>query len=75
MDNVRLGRIDQGIQALLDMYLDGGQWGSMWLPAATPARQHERFAELVRAAGLDDFWDEVGWPPQCSRDGDRITCN
>lgn len=37
-------------------------------------RRHPRFGELVRALGLDSYWDAVGWPPGCQRDGQAITC-
>jgi hypothetical protein len=37
-------------------------------------RRHPRFGELVRAIGLDDYWDDYGWPEFCNRDGDSITC-
>ena len=37
-------------------------------------RQHPRFGELVRAIGLDDYWDDYGWPEFCNRDGDSIIC-
>jgi tetratricopeptide (TPR) repeat protein len=36
-------------------------------------RQHPRFGELVRAIGLDEYWDTYGWPDFCDRDGDSIT--
>jgi TolB-like protein/tetratricopeptide (TPR) repeat protein len=38
-------------------------------------RQHPRFGELVRAIGLDEYWDTYGWPDFCDRDGDSITCH
>ena len=37
-------------------------------------RRHPRFAEVVRAIGLDRYWDYFGWPAMCRRDGDAIAC-
>ena len=37
-------------------------------------RRHPRFAEVVRAIGLDRYWDYFGWPDLCRRDGDAIVC-
>ncbi len=37
-------------------------------------RRHPRFAEIVRAIGLDRYWDYFGWPDMCRRDGDTISC-
>ena len=75
VDHVRFGRVSDAMDILISSPPNGGGWMRIWLSAAQPIRQHERFGELVRAAGLDDFWDEVGWPPQCSRDGETITCD
>ncbi len=38
-------------------------------------RRHPRFAEVVRAIGLDRYWDYFGWPDLCRRDGDAIVCD
>ena len=37
-------------------------------------RAHPRFGELIRATGLDRYWDQFGWPHVCSRSGERIVC-
>lgn len=37
-------------------------------------RRHSRFAEIVRAIGLDRYWDYFGWPAMCRREGDNIVC-
>ena len=75
LDYVRFGRVDEGLQRIIESGADGGDWYLMWDPDLRPLRQHPRFGELVRNSGLDEFWDEIGWPSQCSRDGDKITCN
>lgn len=71
----RLGQTDKGVQLALDANLDGGELMDIWAPRASPLRQHPRFGELVRAVGLDAFWDELGWPPQCRPEGERIYCD
>lgn len=38
-------------------------------------RRHPRFAEVVRAIGLDRYWDYFGWPDLCRREADAIVCN
>jgi hypothetical protein len=40
----------------------------------TELRAHEVFAELLARDGLIRYWDEIGWPEQCSRRGETITC-
>lgn len=37
-------------------------------------RRHPRFAEVIRAIGLDRYWDYFGWPEYCRADGDAIVC-
>ena len=38
-------------------------------------RRHPRFAEVVRAIGLDRYWDYFGWPELCRRAEDgAIVC-
>jgi hypothetical protein len=37
-------------------------------------RRHPRFAEVIRAIGLDRYWDYFGWPEMCRRVSDEIAC-
>ncbi len=37
-------------------------------------RRHPRFADLVRAIGLVDYWDAYGWPANCTHSGESIAC-
>ncbi len=74
-DQVRLGRIDEGIEDVIQADLDGAYWMEIWLPGFAALRQHIRFVALVEQAELVPFWDEIGWPEQCSREGDIITCD
>ncbi len=38
-------------------------------------RRHPRFGELVRAIGLNRYWDRFGWPDACRRSGEAISCD
>ena len=42
---------------------------------ARALRRHPRFGELVRAIGLNRYWDRFGWPETCRQSGDTITCD
>jgi TolB-like protein len=42
---------------------------------ARELRRHPRFGELVRAIGLNRYWDRFGWPQTCRQAGDTITCD
>ena len=37
----------------------------MWLPLMQETRQLPRFKELVKKAGLVNYWNEFGWPDIC----------
>jgi len=74
-DHVRLGRVEEGVDRILNANIDGSQWMEMWLPDLRALRQHPKFVELAEAAGLVEFWDEFGWPTQCSRAEERISCD
>jgi TolB-like protein/DNA-binding winged helix-turn-helix (wHTH) protein len=42
---------------------------------ARELRRHPRFGELVRAIGLNRYWDRFGWPETCRQSGDTISCD
>jgi TolB-like protein/DNA-binding winged helix-turn-helix (wHTH) protein len=42
---------------------------------ARAVRQHPRFGELVRAIGLNRYWDRFGWPDACRKSGETISCD
>jgi TolB-like protein/Tfp pilus assembly protein PilF len=42
---------------------------------ARELRRHPRFGELLRAIGLNRYWDRFGWPEACRQSGDTITCD
>ena len=42
---------------------------------ARALRRHPRFGELVRAIGLNRYWDRFGWPEMCRQSSDTISCD
>jgi TolB-like protein/DNA-binding winged helix-turn-helix (wHTH) protein/tetratricopeptide (TPR) repeat protein len=41
---------------------------------ARSLRRQPRFGELVRAIGLNRYWDRFGWPPMCRKTAETISC-
>ncbi len=41
---------------------------------ARSLRQDPRFGELVRAIGLNRYWDRFGWPQMCRKPAETISC-
>jgi TolB-like protein/Flp pilus assembly protein TadD len=74
IEYARLGMIDEAVARIKDVDITGNRWGILWLPSMAEMRAHEVFAQLLARDGLIDYWDEIGWPDQCSRDGEKITC-
>jgi hypothetical protein len=62
------------MKILLDNPTNGQDWMELWLPDMQPLREHPQFQDILEGAGLITYWDEFGWPTQCSRDGETITC-
>ena len=54
---------------------DGADMMDIWRPRASALRHHVRFGEFISAVGLDVFWNEIGWPPQCRSEGEQIYCD
>jgi hypothetical protein len=51
------------------------QLGSFWGPLFDELRQTETFRNHLRKWGIVDYWDEFGWPPQCTEiGGDGFRC-
>ena len=73
---IYLGETERAIDIALQLTEDRIRFIPEFLFAAETAglRQHPRFAEVVRAIGLDRYWDYFGWPDLCRREGDDITC-
>jgi TolB-like protein len=72
-------RIDEAYRvANMDIDLDSFHgnnftW-SFWRSDMAPFRQDPRFAELVTALGMVDYWREYGWPDVCQAAGDSVSC-
>ena len=75
LDHVQFGRVDTAIELVLNASINGSEWMDIWVPDVRALRQHPRFGELLEKDGLVQYWDKYGWPVQCSRDGEQITCN
>lgn len=73
-ESIYLGRVDKGVQILLEHPTNGNNWMELWVPRMETLRAHPQFAEILEVGGLIDYWDESGWPSQCARDGDTVTC-
>jgi TolB-like protein/Tfp pilus assembly protein PilF len=76
LDYAAADNADKGIKVLLENTPTGNPWGQVWLPHrdAEALRRHPQFGEVLQAARLVEYWDQFGWPPQCSRQGVEITC-
>jgi TolB-like protein len=72
--NVLFGRVDHGMRLYRENPITGNNWMEMWLTTTRALREHPQFQELLETAGLPSYWDEYGWPAQCVRDGETITC-
>jgi TolB-like protein len=75
IDNIEFGRVEEGVKILLENPGNGNDWMNFWTPEVKALRAHPRFGEILEAGGLISYWDEFGWPPQCSRNGERIVCD
>ena len=72
-----LGEDDRAMQAALELVRDPAEFEVEFIFAREAAglRRHPRFGELVRALGLESYWDSTSWPAGCRRDGEMITCS
>ena len=71
---------DRAIEAALMLLEDDAEPVSVeffFAPETRAMRQQERFIEIVRKLGLDDYWsaDEANCPPLFSREDERNWCN
>jgi hypothetical protein len=73
---VYLGDADAAIDAAFELLGEPGEFDVEFLFVTETAvlRRHPRFGELVRAIGLDRYWEHSGWPPACVRRGESIEC-
>jgi hypothetical protein len=77
---ISLGEIDLAYEAAARSIEDRSFWAlDVLAPDASPFlaqfRADPRFQQLVRDAGLLDYWRSVGWPDLCGPSGDGIVCD
>jgi TolB-like protein len=72
-----LGEPERAVDAGLRLVNDRPSFNVEFVFAreARELRRHPRFGELVRAIGLNRYWDRFGWPEACRQSGDAITCD
>ncbi len=46
----------------------------MWGEGARGLREHPQFVELLRSAGLMDYWRRYGWPDVCAEEIASALC-
>ncbi len=72
---VLLGRSELALaaaEALVENRSFAFEW--LWSPEAKGLRQQPGFGELLRKAGLVNYWQQYGWPPSCQAQDDGISC-
>jgi TolB-like protein len=77
---IYLGEIDQAYDAARRSIEDRSMFPADFLaPDASPSfvrfRADPRFQQLVRDAGLLDYWRAVAWPDLCRPQGDGVVCD
>jgi Tfp pilus assembly protein PilF len=72
-----LGETERALDVALRLVNDRPSFNVEFLFAreARALRLHPRFGELVRAIGLNRYWDRFGWPETCHHSGDTINCD
>ncbi len=72
-----LGEPERAVDAGLRLVNDRPSFNVEFIFAreARALRQHPRFGELVRAIGLNRYWDRFGWPEKCRQSDDTISCD
>jgi tetratricopeptide (TPR) repeat protein len=72
-----LGETERALDAALRLVNDRPSFNVEFVFAreGRELRRHPRFGELVRAIGLNRYWDRFGWPETCHHSGDTITCD
>jgi TolB-like protein/DNA-binding winged helix-turn-helix (wHTH) protein/Tfp pilus assembly protein PilF len=72
-----LGETERALDAALRLVNDRPSFNVEFVFAreGRELRRHPRFGELVRAIGLNRYWDRFGWPETCRHSGDTIACD
>jgi tetratricopeptide (TPR) repeat protein len=73
---VYLGESDRALATGLRLVNDRPSFNVEFIFAreARSLRAHPRFGELIRAIGLNRYWDQFGWPDACNKEGESIVC-
>jgi len=70
-----LGETDRAIDDLIAAAgTRQGEFSLVWGPEGRHIRQHERFGEFAREAGLVEYWKQYGMPDDCRLVDDRLRC-
>jgi hypothetical protein len=74
-DYAMLGSLDEvfALTTAVDDFT-GNSMFQLWRTDMAHVRRDPRFVGLVKAVGLESYWDEYGWPPACQKTGGQITC-
>jgi len=74
---VYLGEVDRALATALKLVNDRPSFNVEFIFSreARALRAHPRFGELIRAIGLDQHWDQFGWPETCNKQGEKIVCS
>jgi TolB-like protein/DNA-binding winged helix-turn-helix (wHTH) protein/Tfp pilus assembly protein PilF len=68
---------DRALAAALELVNDRPSFNVEFIFSreARALRAHPRFGELIRAIGLDRYWDQFGWPEMCEKGSEKIVCH
>jgi TolB-like protein/DNA-binding winged helix-turn-helix (wHTH) protein len=74
---IYLGESDRALATGLQLVNDRPSFNVefMFSREARSLRTHPRFGELVRAIGLNRYWEQFGWPELCREEGEHIVCH
>jgi tetratricopeptide (TPR) repeat protein len=72
-----LDESDRAIDIALSLVKDRPSFNPeiLFIEEAGRLRSNRRFAEVVRAIGLNRYWDNFGWPKMCKRVEEEIVCS
>ena len=73
---VLLSQLDLAFDAAKNLLVDKSLTVEfLFSPEAAGLRRDPRFPRLLTATGLDEYWDQHGWPGFCKRQLDTVVCN
>jgi TolB-like protein/DNA-binding winged helix-turn-helix (wHTH) protein/tetratricopeptide (TPR) repeat protein len=73
---VLLSQLDLAFDAAKNLLVDKSLTVEfLFSPEAARLRRDPRFPQLLAATGLDEYWDQHGWPGFCKRQLDTVVCN